>query len=56
MKEELKKAGWTPDALHPGARAWKEPGRYGKWFPGPFYAWSIMKSRSEINNPINEQL
>jgi len=41
-EKELKAAGWKPSAVHPHAPAWYAPD--GRIYPGPFYAWQVMKN------------
>jgi hypothetical protein len=40
---ELKQAGWKPVATHPRSPAWRSP--EGGLYPGPTYAWMVMKGQ-----------
>jgi hypothetical protein len=44
-EKELKEAGWEPCAAHPNSPMWRDPD--GQLFPGPGYAYSVMKERKD---------
>jgi hypothetical protein len=42
---ELKAAGWKPVAAHPHSAKWYSPD--GVLYPGPGYAWLVMKGMTK---------
>jgi hypothetical protein len=49
-EEELKAAGWKPQAAHPRSPAWYSPS--GQLYPGPGYAWLVMKERQQAGHKV----
>lgn len=52
-EKELKEAGWQPMAVHPNSPMWRAPD--GKTvYPGPGYAWTVMKRAQESQVKVEE--
>lgn len=49
-EKDLKDSGWQPVAAHPNSPVWRDP--EGTLYPGPGYAWLVMKELEGKNQNV----